>query len=145
MKILISILLCFPLLVVTQTTGTEQPALETNIRAIAQVEEALDPNESLGLEKAVITILCNTAQVNSSQILKKVKNFSRFEESLFTVSKKKPVLIEAQNNNLEVDVSHKEEVAILWNSKYNQIYCPPGLGFSPDGYLVFISCHQSNI
>ncbi len=116
-------------------SGTEQPALEANSRSIAQVEEAVDPNKGLGLDPVTVKLLCMVAQKKVLKTFRNIQNFSNFEEIMFSISNKKTVLLEAHKAKAEIDIAHKEEIAELWDEKYNKIFCPVGSSFTPEGYI----------
>lgn len=60
---------------------------------------------------------------------------------MFVLSDKNGILSEAHKAKSEIPLSHKQEIAKLWDSKYNKIYCWMGYD-SPDGYIDIMLLHS---
>ena len=89
----------------------------------------------MGLDPDFIEYICDSSGILEPPIYDNIENLTAFEEALFINSGKKPLLRELDKQSLPLPPASQAEIGKLWNTKYNQIYCPMSANFIPAAYI----------
>jgi hypothetical protein len=94
----------------------------TLLSSIANAQ--INPNAHLGLDEKVISFMCSRAGKLEGIIFYGVENLTPFEEALYSKSGKKQMLYDLSKQSQPLPPESQAEIGKLWNTNYNQIYCP---------------------